>query len=121
MSTDTSNIIKPRLPRISIEYCIQCRWALRAGWIAQELLVTFGNIIGEMVIIPGADADFIIQLNGDIIWNRKKEGRFPELKELKQIVRDKIAPEMNLGHSDIKKKDIPTTESGDVCGNEGCS
>ena len=27
-------------------------------------------------------------------------GRFPESKELKQLIRDRIAPEKNLGHSD---------------------
>ncbi len=26
-----------RRPRIEIEYCTQCRWLLRAGWMAQEL------------------------------------------------------------------------------------
>lgn len=29
------------LPRIEIVYCTQCRWLLRAGWTAQELLTTF--------------------------------------------------------------------------------
>ena len=27
--------------RIEIEYCTQCRWMLRAAWVAQELLTTF--------------------------------------------------------------------------------
>ena len=31
----------PRTPRIEIEYCTQCRWLLRAAWMAQELLTTF--------------------------------------------------------------------------------
>ncbi|CAG8688100.1 14298_t:CDS:2, partial [Dentiscutata erythropus] len=92
--------VKPRSPRISIEYCTQCRWVLRAGWTAQELLVTFGTIIGEVALIPGVNAVFIVQIDGETIWDRKKEGRFPELKELKQLIRNKIAPDMNLGHSD---------------------
>ena len=25
-------------PRVEIEYCTQCRWLLRAAWMAQELL-----------------------------------------------------------------------------------
>jgi selenoprotein W-related protein len=29
-------------------------------------------------------------------------GRFPEIKELKQLVRDKISPGKELGHSDKK-------------------
>ena len=30
-----------RQPRLEIEFCTQCRWLLRAGWMAQELLTTF--------------------------------------------------------------------------------
>ncbi len=43
----------------------------------------------------------------NIIWNRSTESRFPESKELKQLVRDIIAPYKHLGHSDYdhnKKK-----------------
>ena len=35
-----------RSPRIEIEYCTGCRWGLRAGWVAQELLVTFEAELG---------------------------------------------------------------------------
>ncbi|CAG8848459.1 36972_t:CDS:2, partial [Gigaspora margarita] len=116
--------VKPRLPRISIEYCTQCRWVLRAGWTAQELLVTFSTIIGEVALIPGVNAVFIVQVDGETIWDRKKEGRFPELKELKQLIRNRIAPDMNLGHSDSKKKATTDTDTStkddDACGKDGC-
>ncbi|CAG8583901.1 8608_t:CDS:2, partial [Scutellospora calospora] len=95
---------------------------LRAGWTAQELLVTFGTIIGEVALIPGVDAVFIVQVDGEIIWDRKKEGRFPELKELKQLVRNRIAPDMNLGHSDNKKKETTNTnkssKDAEICGKD---
>ncbi|HXS29597.1 MAG TPA: Rdx family protein, partial [Steroidobacteraceae bacterium] len=26
---------------VEIHYCVQCRWLLRASWMAQELLSTF--------------------------------------------------------------------------------
>lgn len=87
-------------PRIEIEYCTQCRWLLRAGWMAQELLVTFGSEIGEVALIPGTGGVFEVRVDGETIWSRKAEGRFPEMKELKRLVRDRIAPEMDLGHSD---------------------
>ena len=29
--------------RVEIQYCTQCRWLLRAGWVAQELLTTFSE------------------------------------------------------------------------------
>jgi len=88
-------------PRVEIEYCTQCRWVLRAGWMAQELLVTFGVEIGEVALLPGTGGVFEVRVDGDTVWSRKAEGRFPEMKELKQRVRDRIAPDMDLGHSDL--------------------
>lgn len=88
------------LPRIEIVYCTQCRWLLRAGWTAQELLTTFAAELGEVALVPGGSGIFEVWLNNELIWSRKEQGRFPELKELKQRVRDRIAPEKDLGHSD---------------------
>jgi selenoprotein W-related protein len=87
-------------PRIEIEYCTQCRWLLRAAWIAQELLTTFETDLGGVTLIPGTGGVFEIRLGEAILWSRKVEGRFPEAKEIKQRVRDLIAPERELGHSD---------------------
>lgn len=87
-------------PRIEIEYCTQCRWLLRAAWVAQELLTTFAAEIGEVALIPGTGGVFSIRLDADPIWSRQDAGRFPELKELKQLIRDRIAPEKDLGHSE---------------------
>ncbi|MPY90780.1 MAG: SelT/SelW/SelH family protein [Luteitalea sp.] len=86
--------------RIEIRYCTQCRWLMRAAWMAQELLTTFEDDIGELVLMPGTGGVFEVRVDGTLLWSRKDRGRFPELKELKQLVRDRIAPEKNLGHSD---------------------
>lgn len=88
------------MPRVEIRYCTQCRWLLRAAWLAQELLWTFAAELGEVALIPGSGGIFEIRVDGELIWSRKAEGRFPEAKEIKQRVRDRIAPEKNLGHSD---------------------
>ena len=87
-------------PRVSITYCTQCRWLLRAAWLAQELLTTFEQELGEVALRPGTGGVFEIQVGDELIWSRKQEGRFPEAMEVKQRVRDRIAPERNLGHSD---------------------
>jgi len=49
-------------PRLEIEYCAQCRWLLRAAWMAQELLTTFENGIGEVALIPGGGWIFEVRL-----------------------------------------------------------
>ena len=40
--------------------------------------------------------------NGTLIWSRKEKGGFPEITELKQLVRDVIAPDKDLGCIDRK-------------------
>lgn len=87
-------------PRVEIEYCSQCRYILRASWMAQELLMTFAEDLGEVALVPGTGGIFEVRLNGECLWNKKRAGRYPEPKEIKQLVRDRIAPEKNLGHSD---------------------
>ena len=76
---------------IEIEYCTGCRWLLRAAWIAQELLATFESELAAVTLKPGATGGiFEIRLDNDTIWSRKAQGRFPEVKELKQLVRDRV-------------------------------
>lgn len=86
---------------IEIEYCPGCRWLLRAGWTAQELLTTFEAELGAVTLKPSeVGGTFRVSVDGAQVWDRKTEGRFPEMKELKQAVRDQIAPGRDLGHSD---------------------
>jgi selenoprotein W-related protein len=85
---------------VEIEYCTQCRWLLRAAWTAQELLTTFPRELGEVALVPGTGGVFEIRLAGETIWSRREEHGFPDLAELKRMVRDRIAPDRDLGHSD---------------------
>lgn len=87
---------------IEIEYCRQCRWMLRAAWMGQELLTTFEEELGGVTLMPGVGGIFDVRIGGETLWSRKAEGRFPDIKELKQRVRDRIAPERDLGHSERK-------------------
>jgi selenoprotein W-related protein len=89
-------------PRVEIEYCTQCRWLLRAAWMAQELLTTFQDEIGEVALLPSTGGVFEVRVGGATVWSRAAEGRFPDITELKQRVRDRVAPERDLGHSDRK-------------------
>ena len=85
--------------RITITYCTQCRWLLRAAWMAQELLMTFGTDLQEVALAPGTGGIFEVHLNEELLFSRRQAGRFPESKELKQLVRDRVDPTRNLGHS----------------------
>ncbi|KAI9726645.1 MAG: hypothetical protein M1828_001012 [Chrysothrix sp. TS-e1954] len=128
------------LPKVTITYCTQCGWMLRAAYFAQELLSTFSTALGEVSLKPATGGTFFVNLDyaarvspaavdgdGDgegkeekeeelrrvVIWDRKVEGGFPETKVLKQRVRDHIQPEKDLGHSDVggKKNDKKNEEA----------
>ncbi|TLD23230.1 hypothetical protein PspLS_07274 [Pyricularia sp. CBS 133598] len=106
------------LPRITIKFCTQCKWMLRAAYYAQELLSTFSTALGEVALQPSTGGTFVVQIHtaaatndGDdktsarsgvtrTLWDRKVDGGFPETKELKRRVRDVIEPGRNLGHVD---------------------
>lgn len=89
---------------ISIEYCPKCGWLLRAAYMAQELLTTFVEEAGGVTLIPSeVTGRYVVRIDDQIIFDRKRDGHFPEIKELKQAVRDVIAPGRSLGHSDAKK------------------
>jgi len=90
-------------PVITIEYCPKCGWMLRAAYFGQELLTTFTDDIHGVLLHPSeVNGTFKIIIEGKEIFDRKKMERFPETKELKQLVRDVVNPSRNLGHSDKK-------------------
>ena len=89
-----------RAPRVEIHDCPGCRGVARAAWMAQELLTTFGESLGEVAIIPAGSGVFEIRLDGELLHSRKRDDGFPEPKPIKQMIRDRIDPERGLGHSD---------------------
>jgi selenoprotein W-related protein len=138
--------------KVTITYCTQCNWLLRASWMAGELLQTFVNAdLGEVALRPGTGGIFTVhamgpgtprwtadgeaavaesggkeriggkeQVGGDeqvggkervggkdqvergaiLVWDRKADGGFPDIVDLKRRVRDIIAPDLVLGHAD---------------------
>jgi selenoprotein W-related protein len=90
-------------PTVIIEYCPKCHWLLRAAYMAQELLNTFTDELYAVTLQPSeTGGHYSIRIDEDIIFDRKQQGHFPEIKELKQLVRDRISPGKDLGHSDKK-------------------
>lgn len=86
---------------ITIEYCPKCRWLLRAAYMAQELLTTFEQELAAVTLKPSeAGGRYTISVNDDLVFDRKRHGGFAEIKDIKQMVRDVVAPEKSLGHAD---------------------
>jgi selenoprotein W-related protein len=69
--------------------------------MAQELLTTFVDEIYGVTLQPSEIAGkFNIRINEQVIFDRKAQGRFPEIKALKQLVRNVVSPDKSLGHSE---------------------
>ncbi len=69
--------------------------------MAQELLGTFDRDLAGVTLCPSAEAGtFTIAVDGDTLWDRRRDGGFPEIKVLKQRVRDRLDPDRDLGHID---------------------
>jgi selenoprotein W-related protein len=86
-------------PAIEIVYRRLCGWGLRAGWKARDGDVCAGSGLRD----PHSGCDggvFEIRLEGETIWSRKERGRFPQMRQIKQSVRDRIVPGRSLGHTD---------------------
>jgi len=87
-------------PTVTITYCTQCNWLLRASWMASELLSTFGDDLAAVTLVPSTGGVFRIDVDGQAVWNRKRDGGFPDAATLKQRVRDVAFPDRDLGHAD---------------------
>ncbi|MDE0546369.1 SelT/SelW/SelH family protein [Microbacterium sp. C7(2022)] len=92
---------------VDVMYCTQCNWLARASWVAQELLTTFPSELmgGGVRLVPGTGGIFEIHADGERIWSRADDNGFPDIVDLKRLVRDRIAPDRVLGHADRARKD----------------
>ncbi|MEC9465067.1 MAG: SelT/SelW/SelH family protein [Myxococcota bacterium] len=87
-------------PKLRVHYCPQCGWLARAAWLAQELLQTFSDDVAECALVPDKPGTFEVWAGDTRVWTREKGHSIPEIKSLKAQVRDVIAPDKALGHSE---------------------
>ncbi|VFS63511.1 Uncharacterized protein conserved in bacteria [Kluyvera cryocrescens] len=85
---------------ITLTYCSQCNWMLRASWMAQELLHTFSTDIASVTLIPGSGGIFTITVGDELIWDRKRDDGFPDAAELKRGCVTSVSRKNRLGHVD---------------------
>ncbi len=85
-------------PRVEIRYCTQCRFMLRAAYLAQELLTSFEKELGEVALVPSSGGIFEVTLDGETLATNRETKRLPEAGEVKRLLRDRIAPGRTIGH-----------------------
>ena len=77
-------------PTLSIEYCTQCNFRGRALWLAQELLAALEQELAGVTLVPGRGGVFDVRLGAELLFSQKQAGRFPEPRELKDLLRAKL-------------------------------
>lgn len=85
-------------PRVEITYCTKCRFLLRASWMAQELLTTFGDELGEVALRPSGGGIFEVTLDGEVIASNREDKQMPDPGQVKRLIRDRTNPDRKIGH-----------------------
>ncbi|KAK7951717.1 uncharacterized protein PG986_007445 [Apiospora aurea] len=67
VSGSNGHLPNPVLPRVTIRFCTQCKWMLRAAYYAQELLSTFSTGLGEVALQPSTGGTFIVEILAAVV------------------------------------------------------
>ncbi len=54
--------------------------------MALELLSHYRRDLSRLELVPAGGGAFEVSVNGKLIFSKLSEGRFPEVKELKQLI-----------------------------------
>jgi selenoprotein W-related protein len=92
---------KSKKYKIEIQFCTLCAWLPRASWMMQEILTTFQGEVISVTLTPKSGGIFEIFLDKEKIYSRSDFGGFLDIKDVKKLIRDKINPGKNLGHTDL--------------------
>lgn len=111
-------MVRQSIPRSADVSFIRLLRQHRASWTQTELLLTFAPSetlpagLRSVTVLPRRDEVeagrwrvwlYRTEARPDLVWDRKVDGGFGEMKELKKRVRDLVAPGASLGHSDGHK------------------
>lgn len=72
--------------RIEIEFCLVCKFQGRALWIARELIDQRPDLADEFVLVPSSNGAFTVRYDGQVVFDYREAGRFPEPKEIREAV-----------------------------------
>lgn len=105
-------------PKVTIKFCVKCKWHNRAIWYVQEILQTFPTI-GEVALQPTSDPAGLFEIqvatSADLVqtvYKRKYRTStepqteeyyydgFPDAKLVKGLVKRALGETRDLGHSE---------------------
>jgi selenoprotein W-related protein len=85
-------------PRVEITYCTKCHFLLRAAWMAEELLTTFGAELAEVALRPGSGGIFEVAVDGAVVATNRDHAPMPDPAAVKRAIRDIVSPDRKIGH-----------------------
>jgi selenoprotein W-related protein len=77
-------------PSVAIEYCTVCNFRARAAWLAQELLAAHEGDLASVTLVPARGGVLSVRIDGDLVFSNKDAGRFPEPRDLKDLLRARL-------------------------------
>ncbi|UCB46749.1 MAG: Rdx family protein [Spirochaetota bacterium] len=79
------SLANPEELTVEIRHCASCGFRSRAAALAEELKKEFGV---ESILVEGEVGSFNVFVNGELIFSKYEEGRFPESGEIIQKIND---------------------------------
>jgi len=67
-----------------IEYCVPCGYANLAAWMTTELFQAAGTAIA-ISLKPGTAGAFKVTVDNEVLWDKKEQGKSPDIMEAKDI------------------------------------
>ena len=58
--------------------------------MVSDILSEIQSTVASVELVPSSGGRFEWSVDGDVVYSRKATGRYPELKELKQLVADRL-------------------------------
>ncbi|MDR7416678.1 MAG: Rdx family protein [Armatimonadota bacterium] len=75
---------------ISIVYCSECNYLPQALEVARGILERMADEIEELVLVPAAGGMFEVRKDGEIVFDMRTSGGFPNVEELVQRLSGKV-------------------------------
>ena len=77
--------------KVTIEYCVPCRFEKQAEQLAEEIKVQFSKRISHVDLVPTQSVgNFEVSLGNNLIYSKKKTGRLPHPGEVEQLIMMRI-------------------------------
>ena len=77
--------------KIKIEYCTGWGYLARAVALTRNILTEHSNKITELILEPSHDGVLEISVNDELIFSKKQLDRYPEKREIENIVTQKLS------------------------------